>query len=223
MAAQTKAFVFDAYGTLYDVHSIAHSCEGRWPGHGTRLSQLWRSKQLEYSWLRSLMGRYIDFETLTREALRYACHALGLPLTTEDEDILLEYYRRLTPFPEVARTLAALEPMPLAILSNGSPAMLEPLVRASGFDHSIGVVLSVDAVRIYKPASVVYQLAADALALPPSQIAFVSANCWDACGAKAFGFRAFWVNRSRAPVDDLGVLPDHVLDDLGGLVGLAMS
>ena len=149
MSSPVKALVFDAYGTLYDVHSVVEACEARWAGKGLELSQLWRENQLTYSWLRSLMGRYVDFEVITREALRYACSALQLNLKAADEEALFERYRHLSPFPDAAAALARLEPMPLAILSNGSPNMLEPLVRASGFDRSIGLVLSVDAVRCY--------------------------------------------------------------------------
>lgn len=220
---EIAAFVFDAYGTLYDVHSVVQACEARWPGRGAALSRLWRSKQLEYTWLRSLMARYVDFETVTREALRFACASLALDLAAPDEDMLLEGYRRLSPFPDAVAALEALAPMPLAILSNGSPAMLRPLVQASGFDRVIPLVLSVDDARIYKPAPRVYQLAVDALALPASQIGFVSANCWDACGAKAFGFRVFWVNRTQAPTDNLGFAPDNVLKDLRELArGVAL-
>jgi 2-haloacid dehalogenase len=215
-----KALVFDAYGTLYDVHSVVEACESRWPGHGMSLSQVWRCNQLEYTWLRSLMGRYADFETVTRQSLRYACRALELQLTPADEDMLIERYRRLTPFPEAAAALRALEPMPLAILSNGSPKMLDALVRSSGFDQSIGLVLSADAVRIFKPAPAVYRLATDALSLQTAEIGFVSSNCWDACGAKAFGFQVFWVNRSHAAPEELSITPDHVLDDLGQLATL---
>ena len=217
MPSPTKALVFDAYGTLYDVHSVVDACEARWAGKGSELSQLWRENQLAYTWLRSLMGRYVDFEIVTREALRFACSALQLDLKAADEEMLMECYRSLSPFSDAAAALGALEPMPLAILSNGSPSMLEPLVRSSGFDRSIGLVLSVDDVRVFKPAPAVYRLAADALSLPPSDIGFVSANCWDACGAKAFGFKVFWVNRTGAPVDELGVAPDHMIHSLSQL------
>jgi len=220
MANSPRAMVFDAYGTLYDVHSVASACERRWPGAGAALSQAWRTRQLEYTWLRSLMRRHADFEQVTREALRHVSRGLGLGLAPADEDALLEEYRRLAPFPDAAECLAALAPRPLAILSNGSPSMLDPLLRSSGLDRWIGRVLSVEAVRTYKPAPEVYRLALDALGLPPGDIGFVSANGWDAGGAKAFGFRVFWINRSGAPAEELGVAPDHELTSLGALARL---
>jgi 2-haloacid dehalogenase len=132
----------------------------------------------------------------------------------------MEAYRRLALFPDVAATLERLRGLRLAILSNGSPSMLDPLVAHSGLDASIGDVLSVDAVKTYKPSPIVYQLAVDRLAMPASSIGFVSSNGWDACGAKAFGFTVFWINRTGAPVDALGVAPDHVIDSLARLPDL---
>src|SRR6267142_1996716 len=145
---RTEALVFDAYGTLFDVHSVVRRCEGLWPGKGAQLSQLWRAKQLEYTWQRSLMKRYAPFSAVTRAALAYACEALGLQLG-EHESALMDEYLRLAPFPEVRPALARL-PGKKAILSNGSPDLLEPLVRNSRLHFD--AVLSVDELRIYKPA-----------------------------------------------------------------------
>lgn len=207
------ALVFDAYGTLYDVHSVARRCEACFPGKGTALSQLWRAKQLEYTWQRSLMQRYAPFSTVTRDALAYACAALGLDAAPHMEALMSEYLA-LTPFPEVPKALSRLT-MKKAILSNGSPEMLEPLVRNSGLRFD--AVLSVDELKVYKPAPQVYDLAVRRLGTPKERIGFVSSNCWDALGAKSFGFRVYWINRGRAPLDRLGFTPDaeiHSLDEV---------
>jgi len=210
-----QALVFDAYGTLFDVHSVARRCDALWPGRGMALSQLWRTKQLEYSWLRSLMRRYAPFSQVTREALVYACEALGLPLDRGAEDALMAEYLRLSPYGDVAQALQRLAGIPHAILTNGSPDMIEPLVRASGLRFD--AVLSVDEVKVYKPAAQVYQLAVDRLGVPKEAIGFVSSNGWDALGARSFGFRVYWINRLKAPLDRLGFQPEAVLDSLGGL------
>ena len=214
--------MFDAYGTLFDVHSVIALCEQLWPGKGTALSQLWRSKQLEYTWQRSLMRRYEDFARVTEAALRYACTALGLQIDEERRGRLMDAYRTLATFPEVASALAELRAMKLrlAILSNGSPAMLRPLVANAGLRGLIGTVISVDQRKIYKPAPAVYRLAVQRLSVTKAAIGFVSSNCWDACGAKSFGFRTFWIDRGSAPVDELGAAPDHVIKGLDELAKL---
>jgi 2-haloacid dehalogenase len=217
-----RALIFDAYGTLFDVHSITSVCDRLWPGKGAEVSRLWRAKQLEYTWLRSLMGRYENFGRVTEAALRQACAMLALPVTEADIRSLMKAYLALAPFPETGKALADLKTMnlKLAILSNGSPAMLRPLVAHAGLNKWINPVLSVDPCRIYNPAPAVYRLAVSKLRIPRSAIGFVSSNCWDACGAKSFGFRTFWVNRTGAPADRLGVAPDHVIRDLSELPGL---
>jgi 2-haloacid dehalogenase len=177
------ALVFDAYGTLYDVHSVMRRCETCFPGKGAQLSQLWRAKQLEYTWQRSLMRRYVPFSTVTREALEYACAALGVDCGDHVHALMAEYLA-LAPFPEVPKALSRLT-MKKAILSNGSPDLLEPLVRNSG--------LRFDAVL---------------------SVAFVSSNCWDALGAKSYGFRVYWINRVGAPLDRLGFAPDAEVKSL---------
>jgi 2-haloacid dehalogenase len=202
-----QAMVFDAYGTLYDVHSVVRRCETCYPGKGTQLSQLWRAKQLEYTWQRSLMQRYVPFSQVTREALEYSCSALGLPY---DESILAEYLN-LETFPEVRPALDRLR-VKKAILSNGSPDLLDPLVRNSGL--SFDAVLSVDELKVYKPAPQVYELAVKHLKTPKEGIGFVSSNCWDALGAKSYGFRVYWINRGGAPLDRLGFQPDEVVKSL---------
>ncbi len=215
------AFVFDAYGTLFDVHSVSTLTETLAPGRGSALSQLWRAKQLEYTWLSSLMGPSAagrdDFAVLTARALDYALASLAIELDDDARERLRGAYLALAPFADVAAALAALAPRPRWILSNGTLAMLEPLVRQSGLDRHLDGVLSVDAAGIFKPSPRVYQLAVDRLQLPASRIGFVSSNCWDAIGAKAFGFTTFWINRLRAPVDRHGPAPDRIIATLAEL------
>ena len=205
-----SALVFDAYGTLYDVHSVVRRCEACFPGKGAQLSQLWRAKQLEYTWQRSLMQRYVPFSQVTREALAYSCQALGVSLREHEEALMAEYLR-LAPFPEVPAALARLA-VKRAILSNGSPDLLDPLVRNSGLEFD--AVLSVDELKVYKPAPQVYALAVERLKVPKERIGFVSSNCWDALGAKSFGFRVYWINRGGAPLDRLGFTPDEQVRSL---------
>ena len=223
-AFPVDALVFDAYGTLFDVHSVAETAERLMPGHGAALSQLWRSKQLEYSWLQSLMlspmQRREDFAAITAHALDYAAAALELPLAGAARHRLMDAYLDLSPYPDAVSTLAHLAPRPRLILSNGTRAMLEPLAAATGVARHLDVILSVDAAGIYKPSPRAYQLALDQLKFLPVRIGFVSANAWDAIGAKAFGFTSFWINRSHAPPDRHGPRPDATLDSLSDLLPL---
>jgi len=205
------ALVFDAYGTLFDVHAVARRCEEYWPGKGAALSQRWRAKQLEYTWQRSLMRRYAPFSQVTQEALEHSCAGLGLALDKGRSDALMQEYLSLALYPDVAKALAGFR-MKKAILSNGSPDMLDPLVKHSGLKFD--AVLSVDEVKIFKPAPEVYQLAVDRLGVAKENIGFVSSNCWDALGAKSFGFRVWWINRLKAPVDRLGFQPDAIVGSL---------
>lgn len=217
MTEPVQAVVFDAYGTLFDVHSVVDRCEQLFPGRGEALSRLWRSKQLEYTWLRSLMGRYEEFESVTQAALNHSCAVLGVSLGGTGSRLLLEEYRRLATYPDVYGVLESLRGMKLAILSNGSPHMLQAVVRNAGLEPLFDAVLSVDALRIFKPHPRVYQLAVDTLAVQSDSIAFVSSNYWDACGATSFGFRAFWVNRAGVQPDELGHRPHRTLERLDQL------
>ena len=207
---RAEALVFDAYGTLYDVHSVAARCDACWPAKGAELSRLWRAKQLEYTWQRSLMQRYAPFSAVTREALAYACEALGLDLSVAQMEGLMGEYLRLATYPDAA-LLREIE-VKKAILSNGSPDMLLPLVEHSGLRFD--AVISVDELKIFKPAPQVYELAARKLKLPREKIGFVSSNCWDALGAKSYGFEVYWINRAGAPIDRLGFEPDRVVKTL---------
>jgi 2-haloacid dehalogenase len=218
-----SGILFDAYGTLFDVHSVAELAEQFWPEYGATLSQLWRTKQLEYTWQRSLMQRYAGFRQVTENALAYSCRQLKLVCRDSQRAELMEAYLHLQTYPDVCPALEHLKPLRLGILSNGSPDMLQPLLAHSHLAERLEVAISVDDVGIYKPSMQVYQLGADRLGLPREAIGFVSANCWDACGAKTFGFTTFWINRSGAPVDELGALPDHEvrnIADIPPLLGL---
>jgi len=216
-----QALVFDAYGTLYDVHSVAARAETLFPGRGAALSQLWRQKQLEYTWLRSLMGTYADFNQVTAEALRYSLAALGLDADATAVAALLDQYVHLAPFAEVPLALARLGAgRKLAILSNGAPDTLNALVRNSGLAPAFDAVLSVDSVGVFKPDRRVYQLAEQHLGIARRQIGFVSSNCWDAVGAATYGFTVFWINRQNAPADLHGRAPDHVVSALDQILPL---
>jgi 2-haloacid dehalogenase len=215
--APVRALVFDAYGTLFDVHSISTACESLFPGKGTDLSRLWRTKQLEYTWLRSLMGRYLEFEAITRDALGTACRTFGLELTQSDATWLMEGYRQLRPFPDVRDALAALHGRKLAILSNGSPVMLNALIGHAGLSQSFDAVISVDELKTFKPHPSVYGLATKHLGVSANEVGFVSSNFWDVSGASSYGFRAFWINRNNSQPDELGFEPVAVVQRLDEL------
>ena len=240
-----KAIVFDAYGTLYDVQSVAAVTEATFPGYGEIITQVWRIKQLEYSWLRSLMRRYEDFSVITRESLSYTLRCLGLHGDAAALERIMDKYLHLDLYPDAAAALASLGGRKLAILSNGSTAMLGALVRNSGLDRVLDATISVDSQRIFKPAPEAYSLIESTLGIAPHEVLFVSSNPWDACGAKAFGLNVAWIERVtpqamaqagaagdlagpltmfkalRTQMDDLGVEPDyriHALSELPALV-----
>lgn len=218
-----QALVYDAYGTLFDVSSVIKRCNEHFPEKGAAISDIWRAKQLEYTWLRSLMGKYENFWSLTEAALRFACRALDLELKDDIRADLMENYLRLTPYAEVPEALKSLaRRIKQAVLSNGSPEMLNTVVENNGLRESLQAVLSVDELKIFKPSPQVYQLAVDRLEVAPAAVGFVSSNCWDAIGAKAFGFQVFWINRFNRPLDELGIVPDHeirTLDQIEPLLG----
>jgi 2-haloacid dehalogenase len=208
---QLNAFVFDAYGTLFDVHSVIEAAEAAFPGRGKALSQLWRAKQLEYTWLRSLFGDYRDFWQITQDALKFACQLLNLVCSSELQGRLMDEYLHLSTFPEVEQALDRLSAKTLAILSNGSPSMLDEVAANAGLSGRFAQVISVDEVRIYKPSPRVYELAPKKLGIAKEKIGFVTSNYFDVAGAKAYGFYVYWVNRAKAPADQLGVAPDEVI------------
>ena len=236
-----NAVVFDAYGTLYDVQSVAAVTEQTFPGYGELITQIWRIKQLEYSWLRSLMRRYEDFSVITRQSLAYTLRILGLRYDESVFDQIMAKYFDLDLYPDVAATLEALRGRKLAILSNGSPDMLDTLVRNSGLDRMLDATISIDSMKIFKPSPDVYTLVETTLGVPPSDVLFVSSNPWDACGAQAFGFHVAWIERVtpeamalacvrsdliapltmfkalRMQMDELGIEPDHRIHTLSEL------
>jgi 2-haloacid dehalogenase len=214
--AGARAFVFDAYGTLFDVHSVVAALQAV-TAEAEAVSLQWRAKQLEYSWLRSLMGSYADFWAVTDEALRFALKRFGIGVTPDQHAALLEAYLHLSAYPEIPGTLAALAPRPCLILSNGSPRMLEAAVASSGLAGQFTHLLSADLVKVYKPDPRVYALASDALGLPKEAIVFVSSNSFDVMGAKAYGFQVTWINRTNTQADELALKADIVLSRLNEL------
>jgi 2-haloacid dehalogenase len=216
-----RAAVFDAYGTLYDVASAAERARASLGDRWQPLAELWRAKQLQYTWLRSLMGRHADFWHVTGDALDFAMEALGI---ADDglRDRLMALYNRSDAYPDARPALEALRKIGLrtAVLSNGSPRMLAGAGEAAGLTPFLDEVLSVESVGIYKPSPQVYRLALDQLRLWPSEILFVSANGWDAAGAKAAGLRVAWCNRTGQPVERLGEPPDAIVRSLAELPAL---
>jgi 2-haloacid dehalogenase len=207
-----KAVLFDAYGTLFDVYSVGLLAEQLFPGQGQALSVLWRDKQIEYTRLVTTSNdgaHYRPFWELTRAGLRYACKRLGLELTAEREERLMNQYRHLSAFPENREVLQALKDRGIAtgILSNGDPEMLGVAVRSAGLEDLLDHVLSVDGVRRYKTHPEAYRLGTQATGLAAAQVLFVSCNAWDALAATWFGYRTLWVNRYQLPFEELGTQP----------------
>jgi 2-haloacid dehalogenase len=204
-----KACVFDAYGTLFDVNSAARTVADSLGDKWQTLAELWRAKQLQYTWLRGLAGRYADFWQVTGDALDFALSTLQLE-NSELRDRLMNSYLTLAAYPEVANTLNQLKDarMKLAILSNGTPAMLEKAVANAGISHLFDAILSVEEVKVYKPHPAVYRLACEHFNFAANEICFVSSNGWDAYSAKAFGFRVIWCNRSAQFPERIPETPD---------------
>jgi 2-haloacid dehalogenase len=222
-----SACVFDAYGTLFDVNAAARIAAAE-PGHEAlavlwpKLAADWRAKQLQYTWLQAIMGEHADFWQVTQDGLDWAMEAAGL----SDAGLrqrLLALYRELPAYPEVPAMLAALKASGrrVAILSNGSPQMLEAAVASAGIGAALDAVLSVEEVGVFKPDARVYDLVGAHLRVAPPEILFVSSNGWDAAGAAHYGFRTAWVNRAGDPEDRLPARPGHVMPDLSGIPALA--
>ena len=242
-----KAVVFDAYGTLYDIQSVAAITDEAFPGYGEIVTQVWRLKQLEYTWLRSLMRRYEDFSIITRESLGYTLRCLGLKNDPAVFERIMDKYIHLDLYPDARATLAAMQDRKLAILSNGSTDMLNTLVRNSGLDRVLDATISIDSKRIFKPSPEAYTLIESNLGIPPAEVLFVSSNPFDACGAKAFGLTVAWIERVttdamaqaclnsdlvspltmfkaiRMQMDELGLEPDFRIKALADLPGLLKS
>ena len=211
-AARPRAVLFDAYGTLFDVYSVALLAEQLFPGFGERLSVLWRDKQIEYTRLTSMSGQYKPFWDLTRAGLRYAAQRLGLALDATAEDRLMNQYRHLSSFPENREVLAELKERGISagILSNGDPDMLGVAVKSAGFSGLLAHVISVHPLRKFKTDPATYALGTQALDLPARDILFVSSNCWDAIGATWFGYTTLWVNRFGLPLEQLDTSPTRI-------------
>jgi 2-haloacid dehalogenase len=236
-----KAVVFDAYGTLYDIQSVAAVTEAEFPDYGEIVTQIWRIKQLEYTWLRSLMRRYQDFSVITRDSLAYTLRVLGLEYDSGAFERIMQKYLHLDLYPDAAAALAAMKDRKLAILSNGSTGMLTTLVRNSGLDRVLDATISIDAKKIFKPSPDAYSLIETVLGVPPAEVLFVSSNPWDVCGAKAFGLNVAWIERVtpeamalacvkndlvapltmfkaiRTQMDELGLQPDYRIQALADL------
>lgn len=219
---KAQAYVFDAYGTLFDVHAAIARHRTEAGTDAERFSEIWRTKQLEYTWTLTLAGSYVDFWILTERALDYAfAHVPSVDRALRPK--LLEAYFKLDAFSDAAKTLAALKTRGarLAILSNGSPRMLAAAAKESGLAASFDAVLSVDAVRLYKPRPEVYALVTGRFGIAPQEVVFVSSNRWDVMGATSFGFHAVWVNRGRMPDEYCDRPPQHVIANLAELPALA--
>ena len=216
-----RAFVFDAYGTLFDVHAAIARHRGAAGPEADRFSEIWRLKQLEYAWMLSAAGHYMDFWTLTERALDHAfarCPSVDRAL----RPALLDCYFKLDAFPDAREALSRLKQKGVrtAILSNGSPKMLGAAVENARIGENLDAVFSVEAVRIYKPRAGVYALVTDAFGIVPEDVAFVSSNRWDVMGATAFGFRCVWVNRANMPDEYPEFAPVKVVRDLASLATL---
>lgn len=209
-----KALAFDAYGTVFDVHSVVTLAETMFPGKGKELSQLWRSKQIEYMFLRTIMGRYIPHDQNTEAGLSYSMKYLGLPGGASERKALMDAYEKLSPFDDARKTLPKLNGIKKAILSVGTPSLLTNLVSNAGIASQFDALLSVDEVKVYKPHPRTYQLATDKFNLQRHEIGFVTSNYFDVAGAKAFGFQVIWINRNSALPDELGLLPDIELNSI---------
>lgn len=228
-ATPLRAVLFDAYGTLFDVYSVALLAEQLFPGQGQALSVLWRDKQIEYSRLVSASKRgpqresvYQPFWELTRAGLRYACKRLGLELNPEREERLMNQYRHLTAFAENREVLQALKSrgMVTGVLSNGDPAMLEAAVKSAGLADLLDHVISVDAIGQYKTSPEAYALGEQATGLPAAKIGFVSSNGWDALAAAWYGYQTLWVNRYGLPFEEIGPRPLHTGTNLRAVLDM---
>lgn len=220
-----KAIVFDLYGTLYDVQSVSQACEECYPTHGESIARLWRQKQLEYTWLRSLMGRYANFEQATEDALRYSCAHLQLPLDGDTHRRLSDAYLRLSPHRDTPAALQRLHNagIPLGIISNGSHNSIAQVVSNSNLSWAFRELISVETVQVFKPHTSVYTLAEKRMGEPKENILFVSSNAWDASAASHYGFPVCWVNRYNGVFDELEARPTYTAADLGEMADAVLE
>ena len=219
-----KAYVFDAYGTLFDVHSAAGRLKDEIGPSADKLSQIWRDKQLQYTWIRALTGRHMNFESVTAAALDFAIATVG-GVSDGVRQKLLDAYMSLDAYPEVREVLTELKNAGarLAILSNGTPKMLEAAVQSSKISDLLDANISIEKAGIYKPSPKVYQLAVDEFGVPAGEMSFQSSNRWDISGANVFGYRTIWINRSGQPDELFDMPPDRTVDNLRPLWKLAAA
>ena len=215
-----KAIVFDAYGTLFDVNSAAEKCKGKIGDKWEGFANFWRTTQLEYTWLRSLMKRHKDFWQVTEDSLDKSMKDFKIDSSMKNE--LLNLYKVLSPYPEVKEVLKKLKvkEYKLAILSNGTPALLSELVKSSNLENIFDDLFSVEEVRIYKPDSKVYDLPVKRYQIKPDEVAFLSANTWDVSGGGNYGYNAIWVNRNNNIFDNLDYEPKNEIKNLKQLIGV---
>ncbi len=239
-----EAFVFDAYGTLYDVQSVSQVTEQEFPEHGELITQVWRIKQLEYTWLRSLMRDYRSFWEISEESLDFTLKAIGLPIEKGTVERIMDKYLHLDPYGDCLQALDSLKGTPLAILSNGNQEILDQLVKNTGLDSHLDAVISIEKVRSFKPSPEAYDLVEQRLSIKPENVMFVSSNSFDASAAKHFGFQVSWIERVtpdalaaeiaasdvagpstmfkilRMQMENFDMAPDHKLKSLTDLVDL---
>lgn len=217
-----KAVLFDAYGTLFDVYSVSSLAEQLFPGKGEALAAAWRVKQIDYTRLYTLSGKYDSFWNLTQAGLRYAAAQLKLDMSEAAQTQLMNAYSSLSAFPENHGVLQALKKkgVPTGILSNGNREMLDVAVKSAGFEPLLDHVLSVDAVGKFKTAPEAYALGPAAFNCKAHDILFVSSNAWDACAATWYGYTTLWINRMSAPQEELGIVPTHVGKNLNDVLSV---
>ena len=213
-----KAIIFDAYGTLFDVNSAAEKCKDKIGDKWEPFANFWRTTQLEYTWLRSLMGRHKDFWQITEDSLDKSMKAFKIEFSMRDE--LLDLYKVLSPFKEVQETLKTLKEkkLKLAILSNGTPSLLNELVKSNNLENLFDDIFSIEEVGVYKPNSKVYDMPVKKYKIRKDEIAFLSANTWDVSGGGNYGYQAIWVNRNNNIFDNLDFEPKLEIKNLSGLL-----
>lgn len=219
-----EAVAFD-YFVLFNPDSVVAAVDSVAPGKGQAFTNLWRTRQFEYCWLRSITNRYADFSLITKDALAYAANAMQIRLTTAQRQMLVDAYLHLTPWPDTAAALGRLRRSGVRIIAvaNLSPAMLESNAEQAGLRPFFEALLSTDANQTYKPDARAYQLGIDRLAIPKDKVAFAASAGWDASGAKSFGYPTVWVNRLQQPHEELGTQPDRVVSDLDGLLAFVLD
>lgn len=217
--ARIRAIAFDGF-VIFDPRPVAKRVEEEFPGKGAEFTNLWQTRQFEYTWLRTLGNQYLDFWQVTEGALNYTANRMKLPLTNRQRDLLMATYRTLPPWPDVPETLAELRRrgIRVAFLSNFTAAMLDANLTAAKLNGHFEAHLTTDRVRAYKPSPRAYQMGPDAFGVKVHEIAFAAFGAWDAAGAKWFGYPTVWVNRTNAPLEDLGAHPDAITSDLSGLL-----